>query len=125
MISNRSFPDSASLMVVKLLHRSLGSGIDVVDMQLAVTGGVGRYSARELHVATDGFSEGYMMSRGEHADHVYRGILLDGKRVAVKIEIYKQKVVLFAIDTNTGQPNSNDHICGLNSTFALVRVAWD
>lgn len=73
------------------------SGIHVVDMQLAVTGGDGRcknYSARELHVATDGFSEGYIMSRGEHAD-VYRGILLDGKRVAIKKFINKRLIWIY------------------------------
>ncbi|XP_076930051.1 putative receptor-like protein kinase At2g30940 [Bidens hawaiensis] len=61
-----------------------GSGMHAVDMQ----GGAGRcksFSARELHLATDGFSQGYMISGGE-GDHgeVYRGILLDGERVIVK-----------------------------------------
>ncbi|KAI3793007.1 hypothetical protein L1987_35619 [Smallanthus sonchifolius] len=54
-----------------------------VDMPPAVTGGAGRcksYSATELHLATDGFSQENMINNGE----VYRGILLDGKRVAVK-----------------------------------------
>ncbi|XP_076913586.1 putative serine/threonine-protein kinase At1g01540 [Bidens hawaiensis] len=58
-----------------------GSGMHVVDMQ----GGAGRcksFSAREVHLATDGFSQGYMISSGDHGE-VYRGILLDGERVIV------------------------------------------
>uniref|UniRef100_A0A251SMN1 non-specific serine/threonine protein kinase n=1 Tax=Helianthus annuus TaxID=4232 RepID=A0A251SMN1_HELAN len=56
----------------------LGSGRDhVVDMVCK------SYSARELHLATNGFSQGNMISSGDHGE-VYRAILFDNKRVAIK-----------------------------------------
>ncbi|KAK9060873.1 hypothetical protein SSX86_018053 [Deinandra increscens subsp. villosa] len=66
----------------------LGSGIHhhVVDMQQP-SGSGGRcrdYSATELHLATDGFSLANMMIGSSSGSEVYRGILLDGQRVAVK-----------------------------------------
>nr|GFB16203.1 probable serine/threonine-protein kinase At1g01540 [Tanacetum cinerariifolium] len=62
------------------------SGVHVVDMETVVFGSARlckSYSAREIDVATDGFSVGSVVARGE-CGVVYRGILFDGRRVAVK-----------------------------------------
>ena len=62
------------------------SDFHVVDMETVVFGSARlckSYSAREIEVATDGFSVGSVVARGEYSV-VYRGILLDGRRVAVK-----------------------------------------
>ncbi|KAF5771390.1 putative protein kinase RLK-Pelle-RLCK-V family [Helianthus annuus] len=70
----------------------LGSGRDhVVDMVCK------SYSARELHLATNGFSQGNMISSGDHGE-VYRAILFDNKRVAIKKFLSKRMLVYDYID---------------------------
>ncbi|PWA82363.1 Protein kinase, catalytic domain-containing protein [Artemisia annua] len=62
------------------------SDFHVVDMETVVFGSARlckNYSAREIEVATDGFNVGSVVARGEYGV-VYCGILLDGRRVAVK-----------------------------------------
>nr|XP_043633776.1 probable serine/threonine-protein kinase At1g01540 [Erigeron canadensis] len=42
------------------------------------------YNSREIDIATNGFGDGSVIASGEYGVMAYRGILFDGKRVAVK-----------------------------------------
>lgn len=62
------------------VHDYLHAGEDEGKFSL---GQIRRFSLREMQLATDNFSEGKMIGQGGYGK-VYRGILMDSTRVAVK-----------------------------------------
>ena len=63
-----------------------GAGAAAAGMALVVAGerGVQVFSYRQLHAATGGFGRAHMVGQGSFGA-VYRGVLPDGRKVAVKL----------------------------------------
>jgi LRR receptor-like serine/threonine-protein kinase FLS2 len=79
----------------------------------------GRYTCRELRLATDGFDEGNVIGSGNFGT-VYKGTLSDGKVVAIKVFDVEDERSLSSFDVeyevmcNASHPNLITIFCSLN-----------
>lgn len=75
----------------------------VASVAITERGGVQLFTYKQLHTATGGFGKGQVVGRGSFGS-VYRGVLSDGRKIAVKLmdqpgkqdeDVFKMEVCLF------------------------------
>lgn len=84
---------SSSSSRIQKLVGELESGGRWSSVSLEVWRGY-MFTIKDIELATNGFSEQNVIGKGENGV-VYRGILLDHRRIAVKRLIYKKYPLLF------------------------------
>ncbi|KAH8513132.1 hypothetical protein H0E87_006432 [Populus deltoides] len=100
-----------TILFLRCPKRNMPSSTDIITY--------GRYTCRELRLATDGFDEGNVIGSGNFGT-VYKGTLSDGKVVAIKVFNVEDERssssfdVEYEVMCNASHPNLITIFCSLN-----------
>jgi hypothetical protein len=116
---------------------SARDGVGAAAMSVVAAGerGVQVFSYRQLHAATGGFDRAHMVGQGSFGT-VYRGVLPDGRKVAVKLmdrpgkqgdeefEMEVKTIIFVRLDRCYSAPNAGVSTCWLWGWDRIHRVLY-